>query len=499
MIGGRRRRWIAGLVVIAVGSMFALPVTGWREPPRFDGAGYVMLAQALATGHGYRSIDHPAMPSQVNFPPGYPFAMSLLARDGRVPTVTAHAFSVVCGLAATLLAWVWFRGQLPRRAANALGLALGANWIWSRTSGEIQSEAMYELIQMGGLVLGDRLARGKVRRRRLGFVALGVGLGLAGLTRNVAMVLWLAVGGQLVMARAWRGAVGSLAVAAAVAMPWVVWQSSHPDKKQIAYFLDRGLWDVATENLLFYGRRIPDMIWGPFVEVATVFDPRFAMPATIVGLGVSGIVVGGWVRALGSRRGRLGALLGLGTLGLLVVWPFTEAGRFLVPLIPCLLLGATSGLAMVLGRMRVGRPRVRAAWVLLAVSLPYSCYAIVSGRAAAQRERHREFDAACGWIAEHSRPGDLLLTAYPGEAFLQTGRQGLAPPADADDASLEEQLEREPEIAYLLVAPARFANPPDNPLVRYCRSHPDRARLVFGDPETAAVYAVAPAGTGASR
>ena len=44
--------------------------------PRFDGAGYAVLGEALATGHGYCEINKPEAPPHDHFPPGYPIVLA---------------------------------------------------------------------------------------------------------------------------------------------------------------------------------------------------------------------------------------------------------------------------------------------------------------------------------------------------------------------------------------------------------------------------------------
>jgi MFS family permease len=488
----RTRRAGAGLLVALATVAFALGQIGWREPPRFDGAGYATLAAALALGQGYRSIDQPDRPAQVNFPPAYPLALAAVRLVAGPSNPAYHAFSLACSFAATLLTWLWFRRQMPRRAAFWLALALGVNWIWSRTAGEIQSEPLYLLLQAAALLLADRLP-GSRGGRRLGLaVALGLLAGLALLARQVGLVLVGAVALHLAIGRAWGAAALATGLALAINLPWIAWQAGNPQKKQVAYFLDRSPLAVAAENALFYLRRLPDMLTGPFVEVATVFAPRFSQGATAGAAVATALLLGGLLLALRSGRKRLGAVVALGTLALLLVWPFTEAGRFLIPLVPMLLVGAVEILSAGLGRLGARRPRAVAAWLLLAAALPYSCYSLATGRSAAQRARHEPFDAACAWIATQGDAPGPLLTSYPGEAYLQTGRQGVVARADADAAGVEALIERH-GVAYLLVAPERFAHPPDDLLIRYIEARPGRVALAFGDPASVAVYRVAPA------
>ena len=100
------------------------------------------------------------------------------------------------------------------------------------------------------------------------------------------------------------------------------------------------------------------------------------------------VIAGLVIAALRSRR-RLAGLIPLLTLVLLLAWPYTEAGRFLIPLIPCLLVGAVEGLSRTFGwgarllERNIARRRLAhvAAVLIVLASLPYPCYTLISGRA----------------------------------------------------------------------------------------------------------------------
>ena len=109
--------------------------TDLSAPPRFDGAGYAVLGEALASGAGYREISEPGSPRHAHFPPGYPAALALLWSFTGRSVVAAHVFSISCTVAAVLLAWRWFRTIYSPRLALILGLALALNWTWGRVGG----------------------------------------------------------------------------------------------------------------------------------------------------------------------------------------------------------------------------------------------------------------------------------------------------------------------------------------------------------------------------
>jgi hypothetical protein len=191
----------------------------------------------------------------------------------------------------------------------------------------------------------------------------------------------------------------------------------------------------------------------------------------------SAVVGFGWLCLLCDRRRRLIALVPLTTLALLLIWPFTEAGRFLVPLAPMVLAGAVEGLARLAAQLGMRRARVRAAVLVLAASIPYSAYALISNRAAAAQRTHANLDAACAVIAADATTTGPVLTRHPGDVFWLTGRQALAPAADSDRA-LDAVIARY-GVAYLLVDEDRYANAPKSPLARYAEARPTQFSRVW--------------------
>ena len=448
----------------------------WSAPPRYDGAGYAVLARALLEGRGYRAIDHPDAPRHAHFPPGYPLLLAVTWRITGISTAAARGVSIACVAGAAVLSWCWFRRMLPARAALALGLALAVNWLWARTGGAIQSEPLFLLLGQAAILAA---ARGTPA------VVTGTLLAACLLTRQVAVGLALAVLIDLALRGRWRAAATVAATTAVLVAPWLIWMSRAADGGTQAGLLLRaaaaGLGPIAAQ-LLFYVRRIPDQITGPFVEVATVFgrSGMMAIAADLWAATATAVIALGWLRCLRRPRRRLAGLVPTVTLLVLVVWPFTEAGRFLIPLIPCLLVGATEGLAI------ATRQRWIAAAMVLAASLPYSAYALATGKARAAEASHRDFDAACAWLADRAdRPGPVL-TRHPGEVFWRTGRQALEVatserPGDIDAGA--EAIARAIDrygVAYLLVDQERYANAPTGPLARFVAGSPGRVAHGLG-------------------
>ena len=505
MSGKAARSPASGLLILAVATLAIFGQADLQAPPRYDGAGYVVLARSLISGQGYRAVDHPDQPRHAHFPPAYPaFIAGLSVIAGDSP-LALHLASVACTVAATLAAWCWFRKIYPGEVALLLGLALAANWNWTRTGSRIQSEPLYFLLGQAGLLCAAGASRSSGALRG---VALGLLLAGCLLTRHVAVALVVALLADLIARGCLRTAMTAALVGATLSLPWLGWMvlaaAERPSQLGLLAGAGPALGDRLAAQTWFYLLRIPDQFVGPVIETATVFlDRRWAAALATAGAVVaSSVVVAGWVRALNRRRARLGGLVPLLTLPVLIVWPFTEAGRFLVPLVPMLIVGAYEGgvgLWRGVGRWIQGGSRRLSgrgiALLILAAAVPYTAASVVTGRPRSTPPAERAFEEACAWIRDRGdRPGPVL-TRHPGEVFLRTGRHALevstTPQLGEEAAAVEAiaKLIERYQVAYLLIDDQRYAQAPPSPLKRFVVDRPGRVRRVWpgGAEATAAV------------
>lgn len=472
--GGLRQTIGHGAIVATLAAVCIGLNTDFQSPPRFDGAGYAVLAKALETGRGYRAIDHPDQPWHAHFPPGYPLTLAAVWRLAGPSALSAHLVSFACVVAATLGFWTWFRRLYSPKVALIPGMALALNWTWGRTGGAIQSEPLYLLL--GSLVL---LVATRVSETGRIFLApiLGVLLGVSVLTRHVGGCLVLAVCAELLLRKRFRATLATLGTSAVLVLPWIGWLAGVGRGTQVG-LLPQGDWaKVIGGNALFYLRRIPDQIIGPVVETGTVFRPELQTAATLWATLVTALVSLGWVRAWRSPRRRLAALVPLATFPLLLIWPFTEAGRFLIPLAPFILIGAVEGLARLIALVSGRNPGRWAAGVTLAATIPYAGYTLATNRAEAARRTRADFDAGCAWIARQGGPGGPVMTRHPGEVYWLTGRTALPPPSDGPKAV--NRLLDQYGVSYLLVDEERYAREPTSPLDRYVTTHAKHLHRVW--------------------
>jgi hypothetical protein len=492
-------RWwkTATLVGIACAAAIAGNAS-WSAPPRFDGAGYAVLARALLERHSYRAIDQPDEPRHGHFPPGYPAVLAAVWKATGISIRAAHLVSVACTTLAVIASWLWFRRFMANDTALILGVALSVNWLWARTGSAILSEPLYMLLSQLAI-----LASHQGRQRSAGWMprtlALAVLLACCVLTRHIGVGLLLAVLLDRIVARRWGETLTIAVVTGLLVLPWAAWLAvvgSGAGTQVGMLFTGTGSWlDRIGRQLVFYFMRIPDQLTGPVVEVGTGVQASRVV-RSVTGLwsaAATGIMAVGLVFGLFRPRVRLAALIPIITICILLPWPFTEAGRFLIPLVPCLLVAGLEGLSgpfVLLARrrrlkLRPSRVRRIAASVLLAASLPYSVYAMISGRARALEATQRNFDSACDWLVHHGdRPG-VVLSRHPGEVFWQTGRQGLEVstaerPAEQDAGSdAIASTIAEYHVAYLLIDRQRYTGAPRSPLELFVRARPYDVRKVW--------------------
>ena len=467
---------ILGLILAAVATASTALNADLQSTPRFDGAGYAVLGEALATGRGYYEINRPNAPPHDHFPPGYPLALGAMWRLTGRSIVAAHLLSIMCTVMVVILAWRWFRAMYTPKTAFLLGLALAVNWTLGRVGGSIQSEPLYMFWELVTVLLACQ-----AERRDTFVIGIGLGVALAAsmLTRHVGICLVPAIAVVLGLRRHWKVLIMAGSTAAFLVAPWISWLALIHHHTQLGLLTWDRIGARAVGQSLFYIQRLADQITGPFVEVATVIHHSWLLSgmANLWATIASAIIVWGWVQSVRSPHRRLSGLIAGTTLVLLLVWPFTEAGRFLIPLVPMILVGLTEGVARLVRLVRLKQPREWAATILLGVSIPYSAYSIINGRAQAQRRLHVDFDAACTWITDHAATPGTVLTRHPGEVYWQTGCLTIEP--DSPDPDAIDRLISRLDIAYILVDDKRYINAEANPLREYVRQYPGRVVLVW--------------------
>jgi len=170
---------------------------------------------------------------------------------------------------------------------------------------------------------------------------------------------------------------------------------------------------------------------------------------------------------LRHSRLRPAALYLVCSMAILVVWPFTEAGRFLIPLVPLNLAAFALGLESI-GFWLQGRcvgmsfsARV-CGWIVanapvavVLAAFPFGVYTGLKPWLASESPIDTRFDAACRWIEGHLPAEAVISARHPGDVFWRTGRKAVAWPAGESAASAASEI-RSRGAGYVLVDLGRY-------------------------------------------
>src|SRR5262249_10513071 len=136
--------------------------------------------------------------------------------------------SILLGLAFLLLSYLYLVDRKYARPGQALLILLlvAANPIFEIVSSSVLSDIPYAVLSLAALWLFKKAATGqKGTDRNVGWLTLsaGVTLGLAYLTRSIALTLLLSVVAYLVIKKEFKKALMIAATAGCFIVPWFLW------------------------------------------------------------------------------------------------------------------------------------------------------------------------------------------------------------------------------------------------------------------------------------
>jgi len=366
--------WIAvagGLVLVQ-----ALVLAAVAIPAPHDGGdhtAYLTLAYALTQGLGYIELWDPELPLHTKYPPGYPLILAVLMVFGATTWSAFKLSSAVAISAATLAAFAWAARRVGWLGAGGLALLLILASGWQDASRWILSEPWFLLWTFlafwaadlalepspstgagtgGSGVDGAASARSPGAGegasggpgRTLWLVLAGFGALMAFGVRSAGLPVVLALLLVLLWNRRFRAAGVFAGVTALLVGGWLVitargGEGAYQDEFWLADPYDPELGTVGLggllariwENLVLYvGRVLPGEWWSGAPEWLLL----------VGGVTLTLLALWGWLSRLLRRPGLAEIFLPLYG-GMILIWPQVWSGdRFLLPLLPLILLYA---------------------------------------------------------------------------------------------------------------------------------------------------------------
>jgi hypothetical protein len=387
-----RREWLllALLTVLLAGAFAVLATPEYRFTG--DTEHYVSLARSIATAAPYELNGH----AESRFPPGLPLLLAPAALIARGSFAAISRWAAVLASSVFLLTWLYVRRREPRFALPVAILTVTCIPFLNLATGNPMSEPVYLACTLALLLWAERWY-GDGTGRSWGWIALGC-LALIALpaVRTIGVAGVVAVGMMLVAEVLKRDPSSSIRIrdglpfAAGVGfvVAWLLWTRTH----SVGWYgvADRGYFN----DLLLVNPHDPDLGSASGIQLLGRIVRNFAIQTAHVGelltplpwvkpgwtspaLLIVPILIAGWWQGLRSE-GRFGALYFLCYMAILLLWPYDEGARFLLPAVPLLWVYSLLGLRQLHQMIRMHPGRVRVVCILwsaiaaitLAIALP---------------------------------------------------------------------------------------------------------------------------------
>jgi hypothetical protein len=419
--------------------------------PGGDNAAYVALGHSLHSGQGYTELWDPQAPPHTKYPPVFPMMLAGAMALGASGWLGLKLVTASLALVAVVGTFLWARRRLGSEVGFGVALLAGlspsllyhSHWVLSDVpflAFTLLALWALEGVQgENGRSVGDEDGPiwGIVSWSLWGSVAF---VFLAYFTRSAGLPLLLAAVGALALRRRWRGAT---AVAAAVGVPALAWilrgRAAGPGEGRYGsefFLLDPYQPDLGRAGIGDFVQRVTENVvgYGGAYLPETVFG---SAGAAMVALGMVLMVLAlvGWVRALRTGPGVAELFVPL-YAGLILLWPPIWSGdRFVLPLVPLILVFAVEGGRAATARMGgsarqwlflvgvlvVGGPGLRDWFQSRAEGAACKSAAEAEGPWACGGSALVDFVAAARWAGEHLPQGSAALTRKPRIWYLMSG------------------------------------------------------------------------------
>jgi 4-amino-4-deoxy-L-arabinose transferase-like glycosyltransferase len=425
-----------------------------------DSAHYVLLAESLLrSGDGYADTMAPGDPvPHTKYPPGYPLMLApLIALFGRnIPLL--KLLSVVLTACSVFVFTRFSKRRVDRRLWLVLCLAFALNPVVVDYSRWILSEAAFLFVTLLAFLFLEKSQDEEPLGRSFWF-------GLAAIVaayyiRSIGVVFLVAGTLFYLIRRRWREFLWYNVVGAGLSLPWfirnqVVGGTATPYIEQFllqsVYDPEAGyhdLWGmlgrVGTNLWIYAAREMPRVLAGsdgPWIGHSSL---------KILSLALCGLAVVGFARTVRRRLGVAEIYFALSCLAIVLFEEVVSDVRYLVPLVPLVLVYICEGVTTVARRVTSLDPTVPAVATFALIGtlgLLSQLQAIPENvemlRRYARGDRYagyhpawRSFFEASDWLAANTPTDAVVTVRKPRLVHLWTGRKVVLYPFSTDPDSV---------------------------------------------------------------
>lgn len=423
-----------------------------------DNVNYYLLGRSIAHGKGYTQLARADEPPAHHFPPGYP---ALIAVVFTLVSENVAAVKLFNGLLLIFAAWLLYilvrRITADQQVAFAVALMVLLNTHFLRSATIMMSEVPFFFFSLLTFYLFLRLNLEQNQLRRPGFYLFLACLSLTYYIRTLGITLFGGIMLYLLIQRRWKYLAILPVSYIALALPWVIRGQQQGGSSYIGQLLAvnpyrpelgrAGLGDIITR----LGNNITRYVTTEIPNGLLPFIPADYQSTTgvqwVLGLALCALVGYGIYRL--EPRYRLlisGYLAGTGVI--LLLWPDVWFGtRFLLPVIPFLLVGLLTALSDLLRRLliRYKLPGKRASLILALI--PLGWLPLIGGlhdRAQGNYPRNwQNYFKAAIWVGENSPVDAVVACRKPGMFYYFSGRHTVYYRNTLDDLEMLAQFDEQ--------------------------------------------------------
>ena len=414
---------------------------------------YIVTAQSLSQGAGYRILSLPGQPPQTKYPILYSYILSWVwsvspAFPGNIAIL--KSVNLVCLFFIVLIAYKFYCVTVPEAGTDGYLYAalVGANpGIFSFSDFAVSDLLFVLLVLLACWLYGNKDSDWFHGWRA---VTLALISAAAVLTRSAGVPLAMAGLVHFLWTRRFRDLAIYSVILALAMLPWVAWRMGHEvhvsQSSLLAYYLQYDVHNTAFYLMWFHPLKAGEMLWANLRYLFDSLDviwllpvfPQLQLRLLVLTLLAVGIYSSVWKHSV--------FLIAFVFLYLLLIlgWPFHPT-RYALPLVPLLLLFVFRGIHTLEDTARRIWRGIEKWPVGLLARVPVylvACLNLAWLASTVQPSHDRWVRGAYGqrldyswggfletfaWIRVNTRVGDVLATAYDPMYYLYTGRRAIIP------------------------------------------------------------------------
>jgi 4-amino-4-deoxy-L-arabinose transferase-like glycosyltransferase len=420
-----------------------------------DNAAYYILSKAIASAQGYTNIQLPDPTPHTHFPPGYPLLLAIASWLGFSSIVSLKVFTGLTLLGSSLLLFALAQKLTGQKILALLAACLFmSNYHVLYYSTIMMSEVPFIFFSLLAIWLYLRiLEKDKPFIRRGAFWWFLIVLVFAFHIRTAGIALFFGFLLDMLLKRR-----GSLSLATFLfflggAIPWMLRNQHYggssylrqllminPYKPENGQLATIGDWLARVGNNLnrYFAHEIPSAFYPNYtVDYYSEVSHQYAW----IGILVMALSIFGLLK-LPSHRRFLASYLGA-TAGILLLWPDAWFGtRFMLPVLPIVVLLALHGITQLFAKAYPNKPRI-SALLLLPLFLVY-WPKVKELQAIAQQPYLPEYQTyfqAAKWAKKNTDFDIVIATRKPNLFYIFSERACVSYPYIFDHTLFLDSLE----------------------------------------------------------